>query len=99
MMVVRRASTFSTQPLTSDTLKFDHRRQHRQEDCTPAVGAVDSAGPQGTPLAHRWHTAGTPLQNAELVEDEERAQALRLKVAIPDSTVPVAIHRAFGTDR
>ena len=40
--------------------------QHRAQHILPAIGAVDIAGPQGT-----------SLQIAELVEHEQRVQALR----------------------
>lgn len=40
---------------------------------------------------------GTPLQIPVLVEHEERMQALRLEVAVPDRALLVAMDRAFGT--
>ena len=36
-----------------------------------------------------------PLQVAELVEHEERVQALRLEVAVPNRSLLVAMHRAL----
>ena len=59
-------------------------RQHRLQHFLPAVGAVDIAG-----------TQGAPLQIAELVEHEERMQALRLEMTIPRRSLLIAMHRAF----
>jgi hypothetical protein len=61
-------------------------RQHRLQNILPAICAVHIAG-----------TQAAPTQITELVEYEQRVQALRLEVAIPGRSLLVAENRAFGT--
>jgi hypothetical protein len=59
--------------------------QQRAQHILPAIGAVDIAG-----------TQRTPLQIAELVGHEQRVQALGLEMTVPNSSLLIAMHRALG---
>ncbi len=60
-------------------------RQHRLQYIFPAICTLKVAGPQSA-----------PHQIAELVEHEERMQALRLEVAIVSRSLLIAMNRALG---
>ena len=60
-------------------------RQHGAQNVFPAVGAVHVAGPERA-----------AFQIAELVEHEQRVQALRLEMAVPGRALLVAVDRALG---